>query len=45
MSNLEPAEHMALTVAQAQLKRGENPPLNVTAVLVLAIERLLEGEA
>lgn len=37
---LEPAENIALTVARAQLERGENPPINTTAALVLTIERL-----
>jgi hypothetical protein len=26
-----PAEHMALTVARAQIERGDNPPVNTTA--------------
>ena len=39
-SVLLPAEHIALTVAQAQLRRGENPPINITTALVLTIERL-----
>ena len=41
-SVLLPAERMALSVAQAQLQRGENPPINVTTVLVMALERLRE---
>jgi hypothetical protein len=37
---LLPAERLALNVAKAQLARGENPPSNTTAMLVMAIERL-----
>lgn len=37
---LHPAETMALTVARAQVRRGENPPLNTTAMLVMALDRL-----
>lgn len=37
---LTPAEHLALTVASAQLRRGINPGPNTTAVLVLALERI-----
>ena len=40
---LEPAERMAVTVARAQLGRGENPPINMTAALLLTIDRLTEG--
>lgn len=39
-ADLLPAENMALTVARAQVGRGENPPLNITTVLVLALDRL-----
>jgi hypothetical protein len=37
---LLPAENLALTVARAQLERGENPPVNTTAALVAALDRL-----
>ena len=37
---LTPTERLALVVARGQLNRGENPPINTTAVLVLTIERL-----
>jgi hypothetical protein len=37
---LRPAEHMSTTVATAQVRRGENPGLNTTAMLLLTIERL-----
>ena len=37
---LEPGERMVMTVAEAQLKRGENPPINTTAALFIIIERL-----
>lgn len=40
-SVLLPAESMAFTVARAQLLRGDNPPINITAALVLTIERLV----
>lgn len=38
--DLVPAESMALTVARAQCERGDNPPLNTTHMLVLALDRL-----
>jgi hypothetical protein len=43
---LLPVESMTLTVARAQLQRGENPEINVTTMLVLIIERLVgeDGE-
>jgi hypothetical protein len=42
---LEPAERLAVTVASAQLARGENPPVNTTAALLLTIKRLTgEGQ-
>jgi hypothetical protein len=40
MSALLPAESMALTVARAQVERGENPPFSTTTMLVLALDRL-----
>ncbi len=40
---LSPAASIALTVASAQLRRGENPPINITAALVLELEALREG--
>ena len=40
MAELQPAESMALTVARAQIRRGENPEINVTTVLVMALDRL-----
>jgi hypothetical protein len=39
-AKLLPAESMALTVARAQVGRGENPEINVTAMLLMMIERL-----
>lgn len=42
MTSLLPAENMALTVALAQVERGEHPTPNVTAVCVLALGRLRE---
>ena len=39
---LLPAENMALTVARAQVERGENPTPNVSAVLVMALDRLID---
>jgi hypothetical protein len=41
---LLPAESMAITVARAQLERGDNPPLNTTAALLLTIDRLTGRE-
>jgi hypothetical protein len=40
LATLHPAENMALTVARAQLARGENPPPNTTAMLVAALDRI-----
>jgi hypothetical protein len=40
VGTLRPAENMALTVARAQLDRGENPPRNITAMLLATVERL-----
>lgn len=37
---LLPAESMALTVALAQVQRGEDPTPNVAAVCVLALARI-----
>jgi hypothetical protein len=37
---LLPAENMALTVARAQVERGENPPFSTTTMLVLALDRV-----
>ena len=42
MSGLLPVESMALTVALAQVRRGENPMSNVATVCVLALARLTE---
>ena len=43
MSNpLLPPERMALTVARAQIKRGEDPTPNVAAVLIMALARLVD---
>lgn len=41
---LLPAENIALTVARAQLGRGENPPINTTTALVMALDRLTSIE-
>jgi hypothetical protein len=40
VSTLLPHEALALSVAKAQLGRGENPPPNTTAALVLTVDRL-----
>lgn len=42
MSSLRPAESMALTVALAQVLRGEEPMPNVATVCVLALARLTD---
>jgi hypothetical protein len=39
-ATLEPAEHAAFTVAQAQASRGEAITPNVGAVLVMTLERM-----
>ena len=39
-AELLPAEKIAMTIASEQLKRGENPPINITTVLVMALERI-----
>lgn len=39
---LLPAESMALTVALAQVQRGEEPMPNVATVCVLALARLVD---
>lgn len=41
---LQPAEEMALTVAIAQLKRGEIPTPNVSVCLIAALARIARGE-
>jgi hypothetical protein len=41
---LLPAENLALTVARSQLERGENPEINVTGMLVWALDRLAYGK-
>ena len=41
MTHLQPAEHMALTVARAQAGRGDAVPPNTAAMLVLTIDRLV----
>ena len=40
MADLLAAESAALTVARAQVERGENPPYGTTTMLVLALDRL-----
>lgn len=40
MSDLLPAESIALTVGLAQVKRGEAPEENVATMCVLALARL-----
>lgn len=40
--DLTPAENIALTVARAQIDRGEAPTPNVAATLVLALIRLVD---
>lgn len=42
MPDLLPAESIALTVALAQVLRGEEPTPNVAAVCVLALARLVD---
>jgi hypothetical protein len=38
---LLPVESMTLTVAKAQIKRGDEVPPNTTTMLVMTIERLI----
>ncbi len=40
---LLPAENVALTVARAQVKRGEGTTPNISAVLVMALDRLVDN--
>lgn len=35
---------MALTIARSQVKRGENPPINTTTMLIMALERITEKD-
>jgi hypothetical protein len=37
---LDPAEKMAMTVATAQVRRGDSVPPNTAAMLIIAVERL-----
>lgn len=37
---LLPEERLAVSMASAQLARGENPPVNTTAMLLLTLQRL-----
>jgi hypothetical protein len=41
---LLPAESMAVTVARAQLERGDNPTPNTTALLLATLDRLTGRE-
>ena len=45
MSVLLPAEKMVLTIARAQIERGDEVPPSTTAFLVLALERIAELES
>jgi len=40
MSNISPEANMVLTIASNMIKRGENPPINMTTVLVMELERI-----
>jgi len=42
--HLLPVENMTLTIAKAQIARGENPPINTTTMLVMALERITGKE-
>ena len=41
---LEPAENMALTIALAQIRRGDEVPPNTTACLIFALARICRGD-
>jgi hypothetical protein len=43
-NELTPIENMALTIALAQIARGDDPPPNTTAVLIWALARLVGRE-
>ena len=43
ITHLEPAENMALTVALAQVKRGDPVSENIAAACVLALARITRG--
>ena len=42
MSDLLPAERIALTVAKNMVERGDEVPPNITAVCVMALARLAD---
>ena len=42
---LLPAESMALTIALAQVERGDEVPPNTTAVLIWALDRITREES
>lgn len=44
MSKISPAAIVALTVASNMIKRGENPPINITTVLVMELEDIKAKE-
>ena len=45
VTRLAPFESIALTVANAQVERGEEPSPNVAAVCVMALARIARGES
>ena len=40
MTKISLAANIALTVASNMIKRGENPPINMTKVLVMELEKI-----
>lgn len=45
MSLLSPGEDVALTIARAQVQRGESPTPNIAAVVVMTLDRLVADHA
>lgn len=41
---LNPAENIALTIARAQLDRGEIPPPNISCVCIMALMRIVDEQ-
>ena len=45
MSSITPVASVVLTVASDMIKRGDEVPPNMTAVLVMELERIRDEEA
>ena len=40
MTKISPEANMVLTIVSNMIKRGENPPINMTKVLVMELEKI-----